>query len=217
MVFGEDSSMEPARLSGERRKGKARVRERIIDAAAGIFEETGFSRVSVAMIAQRAGVSQVTVFNHFGDKYGLIEAAVARIADSKVEEYRRVLGSEDPWPERLRSVLADKERVLRGFKGEFVSALYREYPELARRAAEIQPRILNEVTYPFLEEGRRLGYVPLDVSMEAIACYLTVMAAGFSSSPGIMDRVASDPAFFAELYDLILHGLVRGGPVDARR
>jgi len=104
----------------------------------------------------------VTVFNHFGDKHGLIEAAVARIADAKVDEYRRALLSDGPWPERLRSIIKDKGRVLRGFGGEFVSALYREYPDLVRRVAEIRPRILNEVTYPFLEEGRRLGYVPAE-------------------------------------------------------
>jgi AcrR family transcriptional regulator len=69
------------------------------------------------MVAKRAGVSQVTVFNHFGDKHGLIEAAVARIADAKVDEYRRALLSDGPWPERLRSIIKDKGRVLRGLEG----------------------------------------------------------------------------------------------------
>jgi len=53
--------------------------------------------------------------------------------------------------------------------------------------------------------------------VEAIVVFLTVVSAGFASSPEIMDRVAADPACFAELYDLVLHGLVKGGSGEPSR
>jgi AcrR family transcriptional regulator len=42
--------------------------ERLQAAAFDLFDEQGFERTTVAEIAQRAGLTQRTFFNHFGDK-----------------------------------------------------------------------------------------------------------------------------------------------------
>jgi len=208
--------VEPTRLSKNTRGRKARVREKIIKTAAGLFKQAGFSHVSVARIAEQAGVSQVTVFNHFGNKYSLIETVVARIADEKVAEYRRILGSDAPWPERLRAVILDKHQVLHDFQGQFITTLYREYPELVKRIAEVQPRIRDEIIYPFLEEGKRRGYVPTHISKEGLNAYMGILTGGFNASKDIMDRISESPELFDEVYDIILHGLIRerGGNED---
>ena len=75
-----------------------------------MFREKGFSRVSINQIADKAGVSQVTIYNHFGDKYHLVEAAVMRISEEKIDEYRSILLGDGPWIERLRTVIVDKKR-----------------------------------------------------------------------------------------------------------
>ncbi|WP_369131070.1 TetR/AcrR family transcriptional regulator [Modestobacter roseus] len=51
---------------------RQQTREEIVDAAAGLFAERGFDAVSVQEIAQRAGVVEKTVFNHFPVKEGLV-------------------------------------------------------------------------------------------------------------------------------------------------
>lgn len=61
------------------RKGRpidAAKRDAILDAAAHSFFEHGFAGTAIEQVATRAGVSKVTVYNHFGDKYGLFKAAV---------------------------------------------------------------------------------------------------------------------------------------------
>ena len=47
------------------------TRERILDAAADLFEPVWFDEVTLADVARSAGVSQQTVVNHFGSKIGL--------------------------------------------------------------------------------------------------------------------------------------------------
>lgn len=49
-------------------RGGARTRARILEASSPLFLEHGFDAVTVAQIAQEAGVSSVTVFNHFPRK-----------------------------------------------------------------------------------------------------------------------------------------------------
>ena len=48
----------------------------IIEAASLRFFEHGFAATSIEQVAADAGVSKVTVYNHFGDKRGLFTAAV---------------------------------------------------------------------------------------------------------------------------------------------
>src|SRR5689334_24521679 len=55
--------------AGER--GGPQTRARIADVAARLFLERGFDAVTVAEIARVAGVSSVTVFNHFPRKEDL--------------------------------------------------------------------------------------------------------------------------------------------------
>jgi AcrR family transcriptional regulator len=55
-----------------RERRRQQTRATIVDAAAELFAERGFDAVSVVEIAQRAGVVEKTVFNHFPVKEGLV-------------------------------------------------------------------------------------------------------------------------------------------------
>ena len=48
----------------------------IIEAASQRFFDDGFAATSIERVAADAGVSKVTIYNHFGDKRGLFTAAV---------------------------------------------------------------------------------------------------------------------------------------------
>ena len=56
----------------------APVRERLLDAAQAMIEDTGWSSVTMARIGERAGVSRQTVYNEFGNKHGLAEQLAMR-------------------------------------------------------------------------------------------------------------------------------------------
>lgn len=56
---------------GLRERKKAETRQRISDVATALFVARGFDRVTVAEIAEAAGVSKMTVFNYFPRKEDL--------------------------------------------------------------------------------------------------------------------------------------------------
>lgn len=56
----------------------APVRERLLDAAQGMLETTGWSSVTMARVAEHAGVSRQTVYNEFRTKHGLAEELAMR-------------------------------------------------------------------------------------------------------------------------------------------
>ena len=60
------------------KRDTSRKRNTILDAASAVFREEGFEATSMDRIAERAGASKRTVYNHFPSKDALFEAVMAR-------------------------------------------------------------------------------------------------------------------------------------------
>jgi len=70
------------------------LRDRLFDAAAGVFADEGWRRLTMAKVADRAGVSRQTVYNEFGTKQQLAEQLVMRELDTFLDVVRRSFDSE---------------------------------------------------------------------------------------------------------------------------
>ena len=88
-----------------RAESQRETRDGIARAAAELHEEKGVARTTVAEIARRAGVTRVTVYNHFADLSELIPACAAHYGTQHPPpDLDSALALEDPG-ERLRSAL----------------------------------------------------------------------------------------------------------------
>lgn len=68
----------------------------LLDGALRTFARDGYSRASIDALAEAAGVSTRTIYNHFGDKAGLFKAVIldsaARVAEHEIAIADRLLG-----------------------------------------------------------------------------------------------------------------------------
>lgn len=74
-------STPPNPVASKRKAGRPldeAKREAIIAAASDRFMHDGFAATSIEQVAADAGVSKVTIYNHFSDKRGLFTASVER-------------------------------------------------------------------------------------------------------------------------------------------
>ncbi|MFN2099746.1 TetR/AcrR family transcriptional regulator [Altererythrobacter sp. MF3-039] len=79
MSSGDGIAEENKELAHGSRRGRpvdADKRDSILEAATDSFFENGFAATSIEQVAALAGVSKVTVYNHFGDKRGLFTESV---------------------------------------------------------------------------------------------------------------------------------------------
>lgn len=89
-----------------RAEAQRETRERIAAAAVALHAAKGVARTTVAEVARRAGVSRLTVYNHFADLSELIPACAAHYgAEHPPPDFGPALMLEDPG-ERLRTLLA---------------------------------------------------------------------------------------------------------------
>ena len=72
------------------------TRRSLLDAAAAVLAERGIDGASTREIYKRAGVKAPTLYHHFGDKRGLMDAVVSDAFERYLAEKRRLRPTGDP-------------------------------------------------------------------------------------------------------------------------
>jgi AcrR family transcriptional regulator len=85
------------RPGGPERDGtpKRAIRDELLDAAAALLTQRGYRSVRMQDVADAVGVSRQTVYNEFGDKWGLAQALVLRHNDRYLDGVDEALNSRD--------------------------------------------------------------------------------------------------------------------------
>lgn len=86
-----------ARESGLRQRKKAQTRQRIVDAALGLFAQHGFDSVTVEAIANEAEIAPRTFFHYFPTKEDVVLADYAERLDRLINAVADRPEDEDPW------------------------------------------------------------------------------------------------------------------------
>jgi len=106
------------------------LRDDILKSAADLYAQHGFRASTTRMIAEAAGVNEVTLFRHFGSKASLIEAAVrsraeAVFADSLPEVPIDPVRELERWCREQMEHLSVERALISRFMSEL-----RQYPEM---------------------------------------------------------------------------------------
>ena len=155
--------MAPRTYTQDRRAENARqTRERIVDAAATLYQEHGVASTTLHAIAERADVSRGTILNHFGGSGGLIDAVAQRVLETLELPDEHIFDGVSGREARLRAyVLAMIELFQRstGWWAVFVTEM--ERPELQAREAAYNERMarLQATALGRLAEDREVSTV----------------------------------------------------------
>ena len=190
----------------ERRKGQKK--ESIRRAAIELFQTYGFKKVSLSDIASKAGVSQVTIYNHFGSKEELVHDIVKTVFRSYIEKYRAIIEGKKAFPEKLEIIVFEKTELASQYQGEWVQAVVQSYPETQQFIETIWQQEVNKLMINFFEEGKKQGYINPELSLEVILLYLEVLRKGIFASSGLIAKTENSEKLMRDLISLSLYGLV---------
>lgn len=154
----------------ERRRKQKKMN--ILEAALALFMEYGVQKISIAEIAKKAHVSQVTIYNYFDSKHNLVREVFLYYVEKAMEEFDQILNSDIAFPDKIKQIIFTKKETASQIHEEFYQYLMKEYTTGVNYiekmyVEQIIPRLIN-----LFNEGRKLGYVDPKVSNEAILFFI---------------------------------------------
>ncbi len=148
---------------GLRERKKEQTRKAISDTATDLFARRGFDHVTVAEVAEAAGVSQKTVFNYFGSKEDLLFDEVPALEASLVEAVRDRRPGETVLTALHRRQEAQCDRMASPGFAVF-ARIIEESPALRAKELEVHAGFVRVLTKALQDE---LGLDELDARVAA--------------------------------------------------
>ncbi len=217
--------MEPQRKRGRPSEG---AREAIVEATRQLLDEEGLARLTTREVARRAGVSEASIFYHFGDKTALVAAAL----ETSLESLREFAGGLQD-----RVGVGELEQTLREIVRRWERFFDRALPVLGvvqadtdlrpdfrdyMRAHDYGPHRGVDFVAEYLEAEQALGRVREGIDPRGAATLL--LGASFLRAlqrtmlgPRATARLSSPEEIVATLLGAIAASPAGRRPVDGRR
>jgi AcrR family transcriptional regulator len=176
-------------------------REMAIDAAIAVFREHGFEGTSTGMLVEGMGIGRQSLYDTFGDKWQLYQAAVQRYSAAETAEHATALKQGSGAVDGIRAML---DRVV-GRAAEAclgvgaICEFGRSKPELTK-IQDASARRLRANISKVVREAQAEGGIPNDSDPGEIADFLVACIAGI--------RIAARGGARREtLNSLVLHAM----------
>ena len=194
-----------------------RNNERILQATLELFQVHGIKKTTTNDIAQKAGVSPATVYNHFGSKEDLVRATVKYFLTSTAADFRKILNGELSFPEKMGQLLSYKSDMLGQYQGEFMQTIISEDPEIRHFVDSVYLTEIRQLVINFYEEGKRQGYVNPELSTETIMRYLLIVRSGMAAESILSEDPEHNRKMMQELAPLFLYGIMGKPRLDDQK
>ena len=177
---------------------------RILEAAAGVFSEGGFSGARVDEIAERAGVNKAMIYYHIGNKDALYAEVIQNVIGNTAETIaRRIKDIQDP-EEKLRIYIRafarnlDENPQVAPIMMREVASGGRHLPEVVARDIFRIVNMLREIIREGVEKGIFVETIPFLIHIMVIGSMIT-----FKTSAPIRARYDWIPKNIRSMHDKI--------------
>jgi AcrR family transcriptional regulator len=185
-----------------------RNKERILRATLELFEVHGIKKTTTNDVAQKAGVSPATVYNHFGIKEDLVRATVKYFLTTMATDFRNIMEGDLPFMEKLEKILLNKSEMLGRYQGEIMQTLISEDPTIRQLVDSVYQVELTPYVIEFYEEGKRQGYVNPELPTETIMHYSEIIRRGMAAESSLSEDPEYNRKLMQELTPLFLYGIL---------
>jgi AcrR family transcriptional regulator len=177
---------------------------RILEAAAGVFSEVGFSGARVDEIAERAGVNKAMIYYHIGNKESLYAEVIQNVIGNTAETIaRKIKDIKDP-EEKLSIYIRafarniDENSQVAPIMMREVASGGRHLPEVVARDIFRIVNMLREILREGVEKGIFVETIPFLIHIMVIGAMIT-----YKTSAPIRARYDWIPKAIRSMHDKI--------------
>jgi AcrR family transcriptional regulator len=182
-------------------------KDRIVAAAMKLWQRAhNVNKVSLADVADEAGVSPTTIYNYFGTREGLVHEVIRRLADEIVAEYKGILKSDLAFPQKMQAMISAKMRGMKGIEVDLLDKICTD-PYSKQYVDTMTETEYKPIMKKIIAQGKNEGYVRQDMRDEAIMLYFEILKSGGVACAEEMKRVVTDKDMMLAFTRLIYFGL----------
>ncbi|TVQ61021.1 MAG: TetR/AcrR family transcriptional regulator [Phycisphaerales bacterium] len=157
-------------------------REQLLDKAAGLFAERGYSGATTAELAKAAGVTEPIIYRHFASKKDLFIALIRRTGVDTIRLWKDYLGDAPTPAERLARLIGANPMVLdqgRGVYRVIVQAMTESQDDDVREALHEHIAALHAFLTEQIEVAQESGAVSKRFTPSITAWLLLHLGLGY--------------------------------------
>jgi AcrR family transcriptional regulator len=185
-----------------------RNKERILRATLDLFQVHGIKKTTTSDIAQKAGISPATVYNHFGSKEDLVRATVKYFLTGAAADFRKIVEGDLPYMEKLKHVILYKSNMFGQYHGELLQTIVSDDPEIRQLVDSVSRVEITPYVIDFYEEGKRQGNINPELSTKTIMLFSEIIRKGMATESSLSEDPEYNRKLLQEVIPLYLYGIL---------
>ncbi len=159
-------------------------------------------------VAQDAGLSPATVYNHFGSKEDLVRATIKYFLTSAAADFHKIFEGDLSFLEKMEQILLYKSDMLGRYQGELMQTIISEDSEIRQYIDSVYLVEMRQSIIDFYEDGKRQGYVNPELSTDTIMRYSEIVRKGMAAASSLSEDPEHNRKWLQELMPIFLYGIM---------
>ena len=190
----------------ERRRQQKK--DSILKAAKELFNQYGYNKVTIAEIAQKASVSQVSIYNFFQSKENLKQVLLKKLVNDSLIGIKKIMGSQVSIKVKFEKIFSLKINLFKDLINHYRPKYIEHNIHEEKAVEEINKKIESQV-YDLVDDGKKQGLLDDSVSTQAIGIFLEIIQYYFLKNPNAAARFEENPELKKELPALFLKAIAK--------
>jgi len=198
-------------------KRRQNKKEAILTASLELFKEFGYNKVTVAEIAKRASVSQVSIYNFFESKENLKKELIRKLLKEHITSSLNILETCDTIKIKFEKLILSRIDYFKSFSSHFIiesidSKVFRK--EIGRYLPkeyvdeEDYKKLINAIQNLF-EEGKKEGIFNDSIPTQVILYFIEMFQTYLITNPSVIQEFENNPVLSKDIFSLLLYGLLK--------
>lgn len=182
-------------MNGFQRRRESKM-EDILEAACELFSAKETKVVSIAEIAKKANVSQVSIYNFFESKENLARQAFFKIMDGTMKNLEVLVTSNISFREKFEKMMSMSFEAVDSFDKNFYQPELLKDPAVKKFLEEYKHNKTIPLFMSLIEQGKREGYLDKGISSESVLMYIDSLNEVLQSNISKKVRIDLGKLFF---------------------
>jgi len=136
----------------------------LIVVARGLFSKHGTRRVTIEEICKKAGISKMTFYKYFSNKWDIAGTVLDIIVGEVVTAYNQMVEENIPFEQKVEKMLKLNREQVNAFGAAFINDLLADESPLREKFIGQQIKS-KEMTIEFFKKAQKEGHIRRDIEM----------------------------------------------------